>query len=175
MFLVRLDFNQIANSSQKIRALQDGGRISTRITEMIVDELKALSVRQPWAWAIIQGFKDVENRSWSTSYRGRLLVHAGQRLDPRGFQFLWELGLHRRIPEDLLQGQLVGTVELVDVFDGYPSDWAARGHWHILLTRPHEFLTPIPCRGAQRLFVPEVSVRALGQARRHAVSHRRRA
>jgi hypothetical protein len=31
----------------------------------------ALSVRQPWAWLIVNGYKDVENRSWTTHYRGR--------------------------------------------------------------------------------------------------------
>jgi ASCH domain len=33
----------------------------------------ALSVRQPWAWAIVSGYKDVENRSWPTNYRGTYL------------------------------------------------------------------------------------------------------
>ncbi len=41
--------------------------------------MKALSVRQPFAWAIVHGGKDVENRSWATSYRGPVLIHAGMR------------------------------------------------------------------------------------------------
>jgi ASCH domain len=43
--------------------------------------MKALSVRQPWAWLIIAGHKDVENRSWTTTYRGPLLIHAARRPD----------------------------------------------------------------------------------------------
>ena len=39
--------------------------------------MKALSVHQPWAWLIVNGIKIVENRSWSTEFRGRFLVHAG--------------------------------------------------------------------------------------------------
>ena len=39
--------------------------------------MKALTIRQPWAWAIIFDGKDVENRSWNTSYRGDLAIHAG--------------------------------------------------------------------------------------------------
>jgi hypothetical protein len=31
---------------------------------------KAISIRQPWAWLIVNSFKDVENRSWKTKYRG---------------------------------------------------------------------------------------------------------
>ena len=40
--------------------------------------LKALSIRQPWAWLIVNGFKDVENRNWRTHWRGRLLIHASK-------------------------------------------------------------------------------------------------
>lgn len=40
--------------------------------------MKALSIRQPWAWLIVNGHKDIENRVWSTSYRGRVLIHAGK-------------------------------------------------------------------------------------------------
>lgn len=43
--------------------------------------IKALSVRQPWAWAIIHGGKDIENRSWQAvnhglNVRGRVAIHA---------------------------------------------------------------------------------------------------
>ena len=43
--------------------------------------MKALSIRQPWAWLIVAGYKDVENRTWATDFRGRIYVHAGQRYD----------------------------------------------------------------------------------------------
>ncbi|WP_206002040.1 ASCH domain-containing protein [Paraburkholderia aromaticivorans] len=42
--------------------------------------MKALSIRQPWAWLIVKGHKDIENRTWSTRFRGRVLIHAGARL-----------------------------------------------------------------------------------------------
>lgn len=35
-----------------------------------------LSVRQPWAWLMVNNLKDVENRSWYTKFRGRLYIHA---------------------------------------------------------------------------------------------------
>lgn len=38
--------------------------------------MKAISIRQPWAWLIVNGFKDIENRSWDTKYRGLVLIHA---------------------------------------------------------------------------------------------------
>lgn len=39
--------------------------------------MKALSIRQPYAWLIVNGFKDIENRDWPTKFRGRVLIHAG--------------------------------------------------------------------------------------------------
>ena len=41
------------------------------------DTLKAPSIRQPWAWLIVNGYKDIENRDWTTNFRGRVYVHTG--------------------------------------------------------------------------------------------------
>lgn len=40
--------------------------------------MKALSIRQPWAWLILHGGKDIENRDWPTNFRGRFLIHASK-------------------------------------------------------------------------------------------------
>ena len=40
-------------------------------------QMKALTVLQPYAWAIVTGLKKIENRTWPTSHRGELLIHAG--------------------------------------------------------------------------------------------------
>jgi len=39
-----------------------------------------LSIRQPWAWLIVHGYKTIENRTWQTAYRGPILIHAGLRM-----------------------------------------------------------------------------------------------
>ncbi len=44
--------------------------------------MKALTIRQPWASLIAAGVKTIETRSWSTRYRGLLLIHAGKH-EPR--------------------------------------------------------------------------------------------
>jgi len=36
--------------------------------------MKALSIRQPWAWLIVDGYKDIENSTWHTNYRGPALI-----------------------------------------------------------------------------------------------------
>lgn len=43
--------------------------------------MKTLSIQQPWAWLIVNGLKDIENRTWRTTQRGRILVHAGKKMD----------------------------------------------------------------------------------------------
>ncbi len=43
--------------------------------------MKAISIHQPWADLIVFGHKDIENRSWTTRYRGRMLIHAGLTVD----------------------------------------------------------------------------------------------
>ena len=45
---------------------------------------KALSVRQPWAWLIVNGWKPIENRSRRTNVRGRILIHASLKFDHIG-------------------------------------------------------------------------------------------
>lgn len=113
--------------------------------------MRALSIRQPWASAIILGDKDVENRTWRTHYRGPLLVHAGARDDLAGWQALDEMGA--RLPVDPPQGGIIGIVTLVDCVRNHPSRWAMPDHWHWVLTDPK----PLPfrrCPGNLGLFDP---------------------
>jgi hypothetical protein len=48
--------------------------------------VRAITVQQPWAWAIVHGGKNVENRTQLWRYRGPLAIHAGTRLSDRGMQ-----------------------------------------------------------------------------------------
>jgi ASCH domain len=93
--------------------------------------MRALSIRQPWAWAIATGLKDVENRSWPTDYRGPFLIHAGKAWAAEGEQFMKRLGIE--VPSSLLRGGVVGEATLVDCVRDHPSVWAIDGHWHFLL------------------------------------------
>jgi hypothetical protein len=43
--------------------------------------MKCLTIRQPWATLIALGEKQLETRSWRTSYRGELAIHAGMTVD----------------------------------------------------------------------------------------------
>ncbi len=89
--------------------------------------MKALSIRQPWAWLIIHGGKDIENRTWHTSYRGRFKVHAAQGMTKHDYEFACnfaaKLGVQVPAFEDLQRGGIIGTVELVDSVNHHASPW----------------------------------------------------
>lgn len=117
--------------------------------------LPAISVRQPWAWLIVNGFKDIENRSWTTRYRGTVLIHAGQsRAD-----FTTEVldAIHARfgivVPDALDIGGIVGAVDIVDCVKTHPSKWHKRGCDGWILARPRR-LAFRPCKGALSFFHP---------------------
>jgi len=120
----------------------------------------ALTVLQPWADAIF-GPKRYENRSWGTSYRGPLLIHAGRsrRLMQSGSEFLYSLGLLVPDESDLAFGALVGRVELVDclpIEKIQRMDPFAEGPYCFVLEKPRRLLKPILLRGYQGFFgVPD--------------------
>src|SRR5690348_2447825 len=58
------------------------GNIKTADTD---DGMKALSIRQPWAWLILHAGKDIENRDWSTRFRGQVLIHAAKGMTQNEF------------------------------------------------------------------------------------------
>lgn len=86
--------------------------------------MKALSIMQPWAWLIVSGQKDIENRSWSTTFRGRILVHAGKRMDVEG-----EMWLRNNMPwvfdktMIFARGGIVGEVEITGCVQESTSQW----------------------------------------------------
>lgn len=112
--------------------------------------VRALSIRQPWAWAVLSAGKDVENRTWSTPYRGLLAVHAAKTVDTTAVAFLRSCGV--AVPDDLATGALLGTVRLVGCMDSADSVWAEPGRWHWQLTDPTRLPRPVPYRGALGLF-----------------------
>jgi hypothetical protein len=84
---------------------------------------KIITIRQPWASLIVHGFKDIENRSWATSYRGPVLVHASQR--PSGHSVA---DVARQFGTDLPEielplGGIVGTTNIIDCVGAHSSPW----------------------------------------------------
>lgn len=88
--------------------------------------MRTLTIRQPWAWLILEGHKDVENRSWSTKFRGRFLIHAAAAVDP-DYQAIrlraLRLGIHIPPAAVIERGGIVGAVTLIDVVTTSTSPW----------------------------------------------------
>ena len=107
---------------------------------------RALTIRQPWAGLIMSGAKDVENRTWSTPYRGRLWIHAAVKVDTSDEA---TTAARRHGVTVTAGGCLLGYVTLADVVRDHKSVWALDEHYHWVLTDPVRLVEPVPVRGAQ--------------------------
>lgn len=107
--------------------------------------VKILTIHQPWAHLICAGEKKVENRSWPTSYRGPVLIHAGK--SRKSLKI--ELARATMPEEEMAFGAIVGLVEVVDCVElaDAPADRFASGPWCWLLANPKALRRPIPCNG----------------------------
>lgn len=91
--------------------------------------MKALSIKQPWAWLIVNGYKDVENRTWRTKFRGKFFVHASKNVSKKEFEqsceFALKINPNIKIPSyhEIEKGGIVGVAEVVDCKDGSFSPW----------------------------------------------------
>lgn len=75
--------------------------------------MKALSIQQPWAWLIVNGYKAIENRTWATAYRGPLLIHAGKKIDTSARFWLRQHFPNIALPASFDLGGIVGRALLV--------------------------------------------------------------
>jgi hypothetical protein len=134
------------------------------------DELRglpALSVMQPWAWLLAHGHKPVENRVWGTKVRGPLLIHAGQKFDRDGYDWMraYLYDLARRepdripfllpLPSTFERGGIVGVARLVDCVTAHPSPFFFGPYGFVL-----EEAAPLPfraCRGMLGFFRPTLT------------------
>ena len=103
----------------------------------------ALSVRQPWAWAIIHGGKDIENRSWRSDnpgvrFRGDFCVHAASGMTKAEYEDAADtmafLGVECPPPAELLRGGIIGVATVADIVTDHASGWFF-GPKGLLLTR----------------------------------------
>jgi ASCH domain len=137
----------------------DEGWVDSGSWALVQGAPAALSVRQPWAWALVNGHKDIENRTWQTTQRGFIAIHAGRRPDPAGFRFCEASGL--QVPEDLAFGAVVGAVELLDVVERHRSPWASPQGYNWVIGRAFP-ISPIPMVGRLGIFgVPPAVAEAL--------------
>ena len=119
----------------------------------------ALSVRQPWAWAIVAGYKPIENRTLGSIRSGsmdcrRVAIHAAKGLKQDEFMWgYWRLyrhGVSCPRPLDLPRSAIIGTVDVVDIVEESDSPWFG-GPAGLVLENAH-MIDPIPAAGALGYF-----------------------
>lgn len=140
--------------------------------------MRVLTVRQPWAWAIVQGGKDVENRSRNIAgnYRGPVAIHAAAREAAE----MWEPGgpvdtiarITDRVVVTAQRSAIIGVVDLVEVHhaaecwrkpwkhevEGWCTPWATEDNHHLVLDNPRALATPIPAKGRLGLWHPDAEL-----------------
>lgn len=70
--------------------------------------MKALTIKEPWASLIIEGYKKYEFRSWKTNYRGKILIHAGMSCDKN------ILDKFKNYNINCMSGAIIGEANIVD-------------------------------------------------------------
>lgn len=137
----------------------------------MIDGIRALTLTQPWASLMVAGHKTIETRSWSTTYRGPLIIHAAKGFPPAAKEFASVERAIGRIPAQIPLAAALAVVELVDVLptevaelDAGPVDrhlgdfTAGRYAWLTDRARLYVFPQPIPCSGRLGLWRPPEEV-----------------
>lgn len=119
--------------------------------------MRVLSVRQPWAWAIIYAGKDVENRGRNVAgdYHGPVAIHASLQFDHSAFtSATWRAVASQA---EFQYGAIIGVVDLEGAHHADEchrrrsadlcSDWAEPHQIHLELTNPRA-IPAIPYRGS---------------------------
>jgi ASCH domain len=121
--------------------------------------MKAISIRQPWAWLILHAGKNIENRDWQPRnpclrFRGTCLIHTGIPLQPISDELrAWvkqTAGVDLPRSDGLPRGGIVGQVDVIDVALASSSPWF-EGPCGLVLANPK----PLPfrvCRGRLGFF-----------------------
>lgn len=91
---------------------------------------RCLTVKNPWAYLIVHGIKDVENRTWKTNYRGSIFIHtSAQSASPLEVltreQFLSIDNIESMNDSYFETSRIIGSVEIVDCVLNTKSIWTA--------------------------------------------------
>lgn len=105
----------------------------------------------------MNGFKDVENRSWRTKHRGTLLIHASSSTLWVSAEYSDRIRLEYGVtlPQEFELGGIVGVVEVVECVKRHSSKWKFPNSWGWVLENPWR-LPFRPCKGFVGLFKPQL-------------------
>jgi len=113
--------------------------------------MKAISLMQPWPWAIFMLGKDIENRKYSTRIRGRIYIHASLNYDHDGAKWIEEkFGIKPPTAHNLPMGGIVGSVEITGCVEKSNSKWFVGPKGYVL--KDYKKCEFIPYRGMPGFF-----------------------
>ena len=147
------------------------------------DKGKCLSMLQPWASLLIEGFKRFEGRFWTTEYRGHLWIHAGAtpptpetvRFVEAEYEELYKNAENKpNFPERYPLGSLLGVIDLQTVLkrrtynEVIPEEYREKSESeHIFVIRnPRKLLYPIKMPGSKDIYdlppkIKEIAMKCL--------------
>lgn len=145
----------------------------------------AVSIRQPWAHAIVSGWKDIENRKWNTSHRGLICIHASgynaRNLAEDWQDFAGVVADHPDLQPDhparslternMTFGAIIGVARIVDVTMRHSSPWFF-GKYGFVLEDQQILAEPISLKGALGLFEWRLRLAGLAPAAKPVVADR---
>lgn len=123
--------------------------------------MKALTIHQPYASLIAHGLKRFETRSWATTYRGILAIHASKQ--PMSSE-MWHKAIRVSMALSPFPiGCVIAYVDLVDclpagdaVLEARPSEldfgYWKDGYYGWKLVNPRMLTIPVQVRGQQGLW-----------------------
>lgn len=146
-------------------------------------QIKVLTLLQPWATLVVIGAKKIETRSWRTKYRGLIAIHSSAKwksaedieLAHSNRHFADALNRAGYIPSDLPLGKILGVCsvdncklicELSNLFPPPEPEFSfgnyAPGRWGWGLSGAREFKEPVPATGSRMLWNAELDLDELG-------------
>lgn len=99
---------------------------------------KVLSVRQPWAWLIANGYKGLENRSWNTNFRGDFYIQASQFFSNKEWQAAITLMHKRGIDKKIIKHMMDSKYEIMASCGGIVGQATLA---HVVPARDTRYLT----------------------------------
>jgi hypothetical protein len=125
--------------------------------------MRAISIKQPWAYLIVTGIKDIENRTWTIRYRGPLVIHASKSIDWEGARFLRvhpdlvtpeQYREAMKSPRGVLLGEVITTHHITHI-DKPANQWFF-GPFGWVLTHSIKYAQPLEYKGRRGIFhVPD--------------------
>ena len=132
--------------------------------------MKAISIRPPWAWAILHANKDIENRTWKTNIQSTIAIHASQTMSrpyyKSAVEAIKKAAPSAKVPpyEAMARGAIVGLVDVVGCEEHTRSKWHMPNNYGFVLANPRALREPIPCTGRLNFWeVPSAIARRLSR------------